>query len=54
MGAIVVRGNKDARLGQKEKNMPQANWLRSAVSEATHANKATKWRGLLLAMGGAR
>ena len=52
MGAIVVRGNK--KHGQKEKNTPQANWLRIAVSEPTHANKATKWLGLLLAMGGAR
>ena len=34
MGAIVVRGNKDARLGQEEKNTPQPNWLRNAFSEA--------------------
>jgi hypothetical protein len=54
MGAIVVRGNKDARLEQEEKNTLQANWLRSGVSETTHANKAPNWLGLLLAEGGAR
>ena len=51
MGAIVVHWNKDARLGQEEKNTPQANWLRNDVSDAMHENKAAKWRGLLLAGG---
>ena len=48
-GAIVVQWNKGARLGQEEKNTPQANWLRNDVSDAMRANKAAKWRGLLLA-----
>jgi hypothetical protein len=51
MGAIVVRGNKEARLGQEEKNTTQANWLRNTVSDAMHANKAARWRRLLLAEG---
>ena len=50
-GAIVVRGNKDARLGQEEKNTTQTNWLRNDVSDAMRANKADTWRGLLLAGG---
>ncbi len=48
MGAIVVRGNKDARLGQGEKNTTQTNWLKNDVSDAMRANKAATWRGLLL------
>ena len=54
MGTIGVRSNKDARLEQEEKNTLQANWLRSGVSETTHANKAPNWLGLLLTEGGAR
>jgi hypothetical protein len=54
MGAIVVRCNKDARLGEEEKNTPQANLLMNAVSKAMRANKTAKWRGLLLGGGGAR
>jgi hypothetical protein len=51
VGAIVVQWKKDARLGQKKKNMPQANWIRNAVSDAMQANKAATLRGSRLARG---
>jgi hypothetical protein len=52
VGAIVVQSlKKDARLGQKEKNMPQANWIKNDVSDTMQANKATTLRRSLLAGG---
>jgi len=51
MGTIVVRWNKDARLGQKEKNTPQANWIRNDVSDAMLANKPATLKGSLLVGG---
>jgi hypothetical protein len=48
---FVVQWNKNARLEQMEKYAPRANRLRNDVSDAMHANKAARWRGLLLAGG---
>jgi hypothetical protein len=45
VGAIVVQWKKDAWLGQKEKNMPQANWIRNDGSDTMQANMAATLRG---------
>jgi len=51
MGAIVVQRKKNAQLRQKEKNTPQANWIRNDVSDAMLANKPATLKGSLLVGG---
>ena len=51
MGAIVAQWKKDPQLGQKEKNMPQANWIKNDVSDSMQANKAATLRGSRLSRG---
>jgi hypothetical protein len=54
VGVIVVQWKKDAQLGQKEKKMPQANWIRNDGSDAMQGNTAATLRGSRLSRGYAR